>query len=143
MTPSWREIVYGVFGAWRLFRRDSGAMTYFDDSVDGFWKSFFAAVLIAPAYGIIVALELARLDTTADLLSITIIEAATGVVIDDVRGEVKHDKSEAAKRILRQHSVQVQALPRPGASYRRPQRRACKQWRRHWVHGIAVTRAVE
>ena len=31
-------------------------MTYFDDSVEGFWKSFFAAALVAPAYLIEVAL---------------------------------------------------------------------------------------
>ena len=43
MIPSLHEIFYGVFGAWRLFRLDPKAMAYFDNSVEGFWKSFFAA----------------------------------------------------------------------------------------------------
>ena len=31
-------------------------MSYFDDSIEGFWKSFFAAALVAPAYAIEIAL---------------------------------------------------------------------------------------
>ena len=52
MTPSTREIVYGLYGAWRLAHLDKSGLAYFDDSDEGFWKSFFAAALIAPAYAI-------------------------------------------------------------------------------------------
>ncbi len=80
MTPSWSEISFGVFGAWRLFRLDPKAMTYFDTSVEGFWKSFFAAVLIAPAHAIIVALNLSEVETTIHPVSIVAIEFFSYVI---------------------------------------------------------------
>jgi hypothetical protein len=80
MIPSWHEIFYGVFGAWRLFRLDPKAMAYFDNSLEGFWKSFFAAVLIAPAYAIIVALELGKVETSAYPASIVVIQILAYVI---------------------------------------------------------------
>lgn len=55
--PTWSDIVYGLYGAWRLARLDRAGMSFFDQSVEGFWKSFFAAVLVAPGYVILVALD--------------------------------------------------------------------------------------
>ena len=49
MIPSPLEIAYGIYGAWRLARLDVTGMEVFDRTVAGFWKSFFAAVLVAPA----------------------------------------------------------------------------------------------
>jgi hypothetical protein len=80
MIPSLSEIVNGVFGAWRLFRLDPGGMSYFDNTVEGFWKSFFAAVLIAPAYAIIVAMELSNAETIAHPASIVIIQTLAYVI---------------------------------------------------------------
>ena len=80
MTPSWSEISYGVFGAWRLFRLDPKGMTYFDTSLEGFWKSFFAAELVAPAYAIIVAMELSRAETIIHPASIVIIQTLAYVI---------------------------------------------------------------
>ena len=57
MRPTGREIVYALYGAWRLLRLDRNGMAYFDRSVDGFWKSFFAAVLVAPGYAILLFLH--------------------------------------------------------------------------------------
>jgi hypothetical protein len=51
------EIVQSLTGAWRLFLDRPDAMRYFDVSVDGFWRSFAAVVLIAPAYILFAALE--------------------------------------------------------------------------------------
>ena len=42
--------MYAFYGAYRLAWFDAGGMRYFDASIDGFWRSFFAAVLIAPFY---------------------------------------------------------------------------------------------
>lgn len=39
-----------LVGAWRLARRDPGGMACFDISVDGFWRSFFALVVMAPLF---------------------------------------------------------------------------------------------
>lgn len=46
--PSGQEIVNSLYGAWRLLRADAGALQYFNQSIEGFWRSFFAMVLVAP-----------------------------------------------------------------------------------------------
>ena len=58
--PSRREVIAALYGSWRLMRFDSGGMAWFDLSIAGFWRSFFAAVPVAPFYAIDVALELAE-----------------------------------------------------------------------------------
>ena len=52
-----REVVYSVYGAWRLARLDRGGMQHFDTSLEGFWHSFFAAVIVAPAHVALVLIE--------------------------------------------------------------------------------------
>ena len=44
------EIARSLTGAWQLFLDRPGAMRYFDISMDGFWRSFRAIVLVLPAY---------------------------------------------------------------------------------------------
>lgn len=44
------EVARGVAGAYRLARRDPGGMAWFDDSPHGYWRSFWAAVVVAPAF---------------------------------------------------------------------------------------------
>ncbi len=56
--PSKREVVAALYGAWRLLRFDPRGFDWFDLTIDGFWRSFFAAVLAAPAYLLLVALDL-------------------------------------------------------------------------------------
>lgn len=53
---TWAEISAGIQGAWRLARRDPRGLEYFDASIQGYWRSFWAAVLLAPAF---VALDMA------------------------------------------------------------------------------------
>ncbi len=48
--PDRQEIVSSLYGAFRLARFDETGMGYFNVSVEGFWRSFFAAVLLAPFY---------------------------------------------------------------------------------------------
>jgi len=50
MIPSRQEIVYRVFGAWLLARLDASGAQYFDESPAAALRSFFAAVLVAPAF---------------------------------------------------------------------------------------------
>ena len=50
-----QEITSSIYGAWRLVLRDADGMRWFNLSVEGFWRSFVAALLILP-----VALLLAR-----------------------------------------------------------------------------------
>lgn len=65
MIPSFTEIAYGLYGAWRLAHLDRSAMSLFDRTVSGFWKSFFAAVLVAPAYLIVTILDVNQAEITA------------------------------------------------------------------------------
>ncbi len=47
-------------GAWGIARRDPDAMDRFDLTVDGFWGSFFAAVVAAPGYLLLLADQYSR-----------------------------------------------------------------------------------
>ena len=78
--PSFGNIVYGVYGAWRLARLDSGGMTYFDQTVEGFWRSFFAAALVAPGYIILVFADLAAHDSDAGVLRILLVHVCAYIL---------------------------------------------------------------
>ena len=56
--PSLAEVARAIYGAWRLMLFDAGGMRHFDLSIDGFWRSFFAAVVVAPAYVLFVMVGL-------------------------------------------------------------------------------------
>lgn len=58
MPVSSGDIIRGVWGAWRLARRDTGGMAMFDVSPDGAAKSFVAAALAFPPYLIMQAMLL-------------------------------------------------------------------------------------
>lgn len=58
MPVSTGDIIRGVWGAWRLARRDTDGMAMFDVSPDGAAKSFVAAALAAPAYMLLQGLVL-------------------------------------------------------------------------------------
>lgn len=51
--PGLAEIARALYGAYRLARFDPRGLQFFDASLDGFWKSFFAAVLVAPFYAVL------------------------------------------------------------------------------------------
>ena len=77
------EVAHGIYGAWRFAHFDHTGMTYFDQSIEGFWKSFFAAVIVLPAY--IVLLALARDSqpeamTGAPIVRVVFIEAIAYVL---------------------------------------------------------------
>lgn len=59
MIP-YREMSAALFGAWRLARLDPQGLAYFNATVAGFWRSFFAAVICAPGYIIVVAADYAQ-----------------------------------------------------------------------------------
>jgi hypothetical protein len=69
-----REVSYGLFGAWRLAHLDPRGMQYLDTSVEGFWRSFWAAAIAAPLYSVIVMLKFARQDLEFDALRFLLIE---------------------------------------------------------------------
>jgi hypothetical protein len=56
--PDQEEVLHSIYGAWRLARLDRAGMGEFNLSVEGFWHSFFAAVLVAPGYALLVGQDL-------------------------------------------------------------------------------------
>jgi len=44
------EIRYSLQGAWRLFRRDPAGIILFNPTLAGYWRSFWAAIIVAPAF---------------------------------------------------------------------------------------------
>ena len=44
------EVARAIQGCWRLARLDPSGMDYFDKTIEGFWRSFWVAALVAPAY---------------------------------------------------------------------------------------------
>jgi hypothetical protein len=54
---SLRDLSAGVYGAWRLAWADPRGLAQFDSSERGFWLSFWAAVIAAPAYALVVAIN--------------------------------------------------------------------------------------
>ena len=55
--PGWPEISSSMYGVWRLARGDRDGMYYMNISVEGFWRSFFAAVLALPPYILILLVQ--------------------------------------------------------------------------------------
>lgn len=80
MMPSGQEVASGLRGAWRLLRFDSSGMAAFDDSVEGFWKSFYAAALVAPGYVIEVTLHLSGAELASGFLRLVVIETLAYVI---------------------------------------------------------------
>ncbi len=48
--PSRKEVISAIYGAYRLARLDQGGMKHFNLSIEGFWRSFFAAAVVLPFY---------------------------------------------------------------------------------------------
>jgi hypothetical protein len=67
MIPSRQEVTYRVYGAWLLARFDARGVQYFDDSPNAAFRSFYAAVLTAPAFIVISLLSLATSELKEDM----------------------------------------------------------------------------
>ncbi len=82
--PGVNEILRALYGAYRLARFDAGGLSYFDATPGGFWKSFFAAVIVLPLYLLLLAVRLRYdiLDTTPGrFIAIELISYVIGWVI--------------------------------------------------------------
>ena len=77
-----RELSYGLFGAWRMALFDRSAMACFDTSVDGFWKSFWAAAIVAPSFIIMTAFGISQADLPERIgfVEIALVEASRYVI---------------------------------------------------------------
>ena len=75
------EIGPALYGAWRLAHLDPDGMRYFDSSVTGFWRSFRVAVLAAPFWIIILAVDLASLPATGGWFRFVVAETIGYVIL--------------------------------------------------------------
>ncbi|MEM7025215.1 MAG: hypothetical protein AAF637_21900, partial [Pseudomonadota bacterium] len=66
MIPDQQEVLRSIYGAYQLARMDRSGMGQFNLSVEGFWGSFFAAVIVAPGYALLVFQELAAREEEVD-----------------------------------------------------------------------------
>ena len=78
MIPSLSETTRSLFGALRLLRGDEGGLLYFDARDEGFWKSFFAALLVAP--GLFAFVYLDPRPMTAGPVQIVLVETIAFVI---------------------------------------------------------------
>ena len=79
--PSLTEIQISLMGAWRLFRRDPSGLAFLGKDEAAFWKSFWCAVVIAPAYIALLALvpDAVRIEASlAREISVEVIAYAIG-----------------------------------------------------------------
>ncbi len=80
MIPPLTEIVASLIGASRLARFDADGLAYFNDSVTGFWRSFFAAAIIAPFFMILLILRVATDETDLSVPRYLALEAIAYVI---------------------------------------------------------------
>ncbi len=78
--PSAREAVLSLYGAYRLARFDARGLTYFVTSFEGFWRSFFAAVIVAPFYVVLLSMRYAAGETGVGAMRFASVEAIAYVI---------------------------------------------------------------
>ena len=75
-----RDAATSLYGAYRLARLDAGGLDYFDASLEGFWRSFYAAAFIAPPFALLLALRYANGMVAASPLRYAAIEVIAYVI---------------------------------------------------------------
>ena len=71
------DVTKALFGIWLIVKNRAGADKFFDISVEGFWRSFVAAILVLPANIIITALGI----LTAGEVSYSVIDGLRDLLI--------------------------------------------------------------
>lgn len=74
------EATQSLYGALRLAHLDPSAMRYFNVSPAGFWRSFYAAVLVAPFYALLLAMAYPTMENPPDAVRFASAEAIAYVV---------------------------------------------------------------
>lgn len=80
MRPAPIEVAYALYGAWRLAHFDRSGLVHLRRDAEGFWNSFFAAVVVAPPYAALMLLHLSQVEVTADLASVVLIHGLGYVI---------------------------------------------------------------
>ncbi|MBP2313459.1 hypothetical protein [Azospirillum soli] len=80
MSLTSRDVASSVFGAYRLARFDPTGLDYMDRTPEGAWKSFYAAIIILPAYALLLAIRLWDQAQDTPLFQLVTVEAIAYVV---------------------------------------------------------------
>jgi hypothetical protein len=75
-----RETVYSIFGAYRLAMLDKSGLSYLDRSPEGAIRSFHAALIVLPAYAVLVVLRLWDVLPEVSLLRFITVEGLAYVI---------------------------------------------------------------
>lgn len=75
VLPTAPELARATYGAWRLALFDPRGLECFDGTTAAYWRSFQAAVVLIPAYAVLVSFRLARMPVQPDLASFVLVEA--------------------------------------------------------------------
>ena len=75
-----REAATSLYGAYRLARFDARGMTYFETSLAGFWRSFYAAVIVAPVFAVLMVMRYAAGGGAVDGARFAAVEAIAYVI---------------------------------------------------------------
>ncbi len=78
--PSAIEITRSLYGTWRLARLDRAGMGWFEVSLQGFWRSFFAFAIVAPGYAVLKLVEHTAVPVPADVSRIVAVDAIAYVL---------------------------------------------------------------
>lgn len=82
--PTFAELLYAIRGLWRLVNLDPGGLQYFDRSIEGFWRSFRVAFLVAPIEALLFAtmIEHVRLGSSwSRIMAVEIIAYVVGWLV--------------------------------------------------------------
>lgn len=74
------ELTAALYGAWRLARLDPRGQDHFDASIEGFWRSYYAAGIVAPAYVFLILFNLEQPSITAGPLRLILVEGLAYVI---------------------------------------------------------------
>lgn len=72
-----RELALAMYGVMRFIQLDRGAVQFFDNTPEAFWRSFNAAIVAAPAYALLLLLNFADNPVGASEARIVFVETIT------------------------------------------------------------------
>jgi len=81
MIPNTREILSAIYGAWTLLKLDPRGLEFFEDSIPAFWRSFFAAVIVAPGFALLRVIDYVEVEQSAGPLATLLVELIAYVMI--------------------------------------------------------------
>ena len=76
-----REVSQGLYGAWRLAWRDKRAMAWFDCSLEGAVRSFWAAAICYPGFVLLLLLRLSPAELNAPAVYRILLVESIGYVV--------------------------------------------------------------